>query len=87
MVSSKKKLEYALKLHKRGGISLGRAAEIAGISIWEMLDIAKERKIDWVGLTAEGIEREFERAMKLSKEIDEEAKLKNSNNSSQPVPN
>ena len=52
-----------------------------------MLDIAKERKIDWVGLTAEGIEREFERAMKLSKEIDEEAKLKNSNTSSQLLAN
>jgi len=27
-------------------VSLGKAAEIAGVSIWEMLDLLKERKVD-----------------------------------------
>lgn len=38
-------LERALDLYKQGKISLGKAAEIANISIWEMMDIMKERGI------------------------------------------
>lgn len=53
-----------LTAHK---ISLGKAAEEAGISILEMLDITKEKKIDWVGLTPEDIDRDLEIIKKLSK--------------------
>ncbi|MBS3083265.1 UPF0175 family protein [Candidatus Pacearchaeota archaeon] len=59
MKPSKKQVEYALEIYKKGGMSLGRAGEIAGISLWDMLDIAKERKIDWIGLTPEAIEKEL----------------------------
>ena len=39
------KLEYALELYKKGRVSLWKAAEIAGISLWEIMEIVKERKI------------------------------------------
>ncbi len=61
------KLQNALEqltLHK---ISLGKAAEEVGISIWEMLEIVKEKKIDWVGLTPEEVEKDFEMAKGLFK--------------------
>lgn len=63
------KLEYTLKRLAEHKMSLGKAAEEVGISIWEMLDIVKEKKIDWVGLTPETVERDFEMAIKLSKKI------------------
>jgi len=63
---SKEKVLEKLAKHE---ISLGRAAELIDISIWEMLNIVKERNIDWIGLTPEDIEKDFEIAKKLSKKI------------------
>lgn len=39
------KLEHALDEYKKGKITLWKAASIAGISLWEMLDMVKEKKI------------------------------------------
>ena len=39
------KLEYALKQYLEDKISIGKASEIAGISIWEMLDELNKRNI------------------------------------------
>ncbi len=39
------KLEFALKEYLNDKVSLGKAADIAGISIWEMLDELKKRNI------------------------------------------
>jgi len=39
------KIEYAVKLYIDEKVSLGKASEIAGISIWEMLDEMKKRNI------------------------------------------
>ena len=63
------RLKDVLEKLREHSITLGKAAELAGISIWDMIDIVKERKIDWVGLTPEIIDRDFEIAMKLSKKI------------------
>ena len=63
------RLEYALEQLASHNVTLGRAAELAGISIWEMLDIVKKKKIDWIGLTPEAVEKDLEIAMKLSKKI------------------
>ncbi|MFX0139095.1 MAG: UPF0175 family protein [Candidatus Hodarchaeota archaeon] len=38
-------LEYALKEYLNDKISMGKVSEIAGISIWEMLDELKKRNI------------------------------------------
>jgi predicted HTH domain antitoxin len=45
-----------LRLHQ---ISLGNAAKNCGITIWEMIDLAKEKNIDWVRYDSEEIENEF----------------------------
>ena len=42
---AQEKLEYALKEYLSDKISMGKAAEIAGISIWDMLDELKRRNI------------------------------------------
>ena len=41
----KRKLESALKLYSEGKISLWKAARMTGVSLWKMMEIAKERKI------------------------------------------
>ncbi len=45
MSITQEKLEYALKKYLNDKISIGKATEIAGISIWEMLDELKKRNI------------------------------------------
>ncbi len=41
-----KKIEKAVKLYKEGKISLSRAAEIAGVSLWRMIEIFREQKVE-----------------------------------------
>jgi len=38
-------LERAVESYREGAVTLSRAAEMAGISIWEMIDILEKRKI------------------------------------------
>jgi predicted HTH domain antitoxin len=57
--------ERALGLLCRGKITFTRAAEMAGISLWEMLDLVRDRKIEWVNLSPEEVEREFRLARKI----------------------
>jgi predicted HTH domain antitoxin len=58
--------ERALELLSKGKITLARAAELAGVSLWEMVELARDRRVQWVHLSPEEIEREFELAKKLS---------------------
>ena len=39
------KLEMALKLYQNGDVSLGRASELSGLSIWEFLNQLALKKI------------------------------------------
>lgn len=39
------KLEYALKLYQHKEISLGKAAELSSLSIWEMLEKLSQNRI------------------------------------------
>ncbi|MBA7674500.1 hypothetical protein ES703_82715 [subsurface metagenome] len=39
------KLEYALKLYQQKEISLGKAAELSSLSIWEMLEKLSQNRI------------------------------------------
>jgi predicted HTH domain antitoxin len=59
--------ERALELLRQGKITFARAAELAGVSLWEMLELVRDRKIEWVHLSPEEIEREFELAKKISR--------------------
>ena len=40
--------ERALRLLSQGKVSIGRAAEIAQMSLWEFSDLVRDRRIVWV---------------------------------------
>ncbi|MBI2144332.1 UPF0175 family protein [Candidatus Woesearchaeota archaeon] len=42
--------------HKK---SIGKAAEECGVSLWEMLELVKERNIDWTGYSEEDLEKDL----------------------------
>lgn len=42
---AERKLERALALYSEGKITLWKAAKNAGLSLWEIMEIVKERKI------------------------------------------
>lgn len=48
------KIEHALKLYEEGKVSLWKAARLAGCSLWQMIEHAKEKKI-----TAQYTEKEL----------------------------
>jgi len=39
------KLKKAIESYREGSVTLSRAAEIAGVSVWEMIDILARKKI------------------------------------------
>ena len=45
-----------INLHK---ISIGKAAEECGVSVWEILDLVKEKNIDWTGYSKEDLEKDL----------------------------
>ncbi|HID88085.1 MAG TPA: hypothetical protein EYP55_12060 [Anaerolineae bacterium] len=42
---ARRKQEHALALYAAGKVSRSKAAEIAGISLWEMMDLIDQRRI------------------------------------------
>lgn len=59
--------ERALKLLGEGKVTFARAAELADISLWELVELVRERKVEWVHLTPREIEREFKLAKRISR--------------------
>jgi predicted HTH domain antitoxin len=57
------KLERALTLYKEGKVTLWKAAKIADISLWEIMDIIRQRKIT-MQYTFENFKEDFEAALK-----------------------
>jgi predicted HTH domain antitoxin len=57
------KLEKALTLYCGGKITLWKAAKIAGLSLWEMMEIVKERKVPF-RYAYEDFREDFETALK-----------------------
>lgn len=53
------KVENALEALSQHKISLSKAAEECEISLWEMMDLAKEKNIDWTGYSKEDLERDL----------------------------
>jgi len=56
------KIDYALRLYQDGKISIGKAAETASISLWELLDTIVKRKIP-VQISKEDLEEDLKAAM------------------------
>lgn len=57
------KLEYVLDLYQKGKITLMKASEIAGISLWEILEIVREKKLP-MHYTSEDVEKDIKSALK-----------------------
>lgn len=57
------KLERALTLYCDGRITLWKAATIAGLSLWEMMEIVRERKVPF-RYAYEDFREDFETALK-----------------------
>ena len=53
------KVQNVLEKLRQHKISIGKAAEEGGLSLWEMLDITKENNIDWTGYSKEDLERDL----------------------------
>ena len=53
------KLQNALENLRKHKISIGRAAEETGLSLWEMIDIVKENNIDWTAYSKDDLERDI----------------------------
>ncbi len=54
------KIQNSLEEISSNKISIGKAAEKCGISIWELLDIIKRKNIDWVGYSDEDLKKDLE---------------------------
>ena len=57
-------VQFALKLYQDGDLSLGKAAEISSLSIWEFLDKLAEKKIP-LNYDAEDLIKDIETVDKL----------------------
>jgi len=53
------KMQNTLEKLREHKISIGKAAEECGISMWEMLDIAKEKRIDWTDYSKGDLEKDI----------------------------
>jgi len=62
------KLEHALDLYQKGKIGMGRAAKMADMSLWEILDIIRERRIP-MHYTLKDVEEDLRIAKEFSKKL------------------
>lgn len=58
-----RKLERALTLYSNGKITLWKASKIAGLSLWETMEIIQQRKIP-CHYTYEDFHEDFKKALK-----------------------
>jgi predicted HTH domain antitoxin len=58
-----RKLERALSLYSSGKVTLWKASKVAGLSLWEMMEIAKQRKISFQ-YSYEDFQSDFKKALK-----------------------
>lgn len=54
------KLEKVLELLRRHKISIGKAAKLAGVTIYEMIELCKKNEVH-IGYTKEDLKRDLER--------------------------
>ena len=53
------KIQNALQELREHKISMGKAAEQCGISVWEMLDLVKENSVNWTGYSEEDLKMDL----------------------------
>ncbi len=52
-------IKNALEQLSEQRISIGKAAEECGIYVWEMMELARGKNIDWAGYTKEDLEKDI----------------------------
>ena len=57
------KLERALVLYSSGKVTLWKASKIAGLTLWEMMEIVRDRKVSFQ-YAYEDFREDFEKALK-----------------------
>lgn len=62
----------ALELFRRRRVSAGKAAEIAGLSLVEFMDLTRQHHIDWVDYTDEELAMELHEATVLGQTVREQ---------------
>lgn len=53
------RVKDVLERLKEGKLTISGAAKEAGLSLWEVIDLAKRENIDWVGYNKEDLERDL----------------------------
>ena len=53
------KIENAVEKIREQKMSVGKAAEECELSLWEMLDLLKQKNIDWTGYSQKDLEKEL----------------------------
>lgn len=51
--------EKAIDMLRQGKVTLAKAAEMAGITIYEMIEVVREKRIDYIHITAEELEEDL----------------------------
>jgi predicted HTH domain antitoxin len=59
----------ALELFRGRKISAGKAAEVAGVSLAEFMDIARQHRLVWADYTAEELKTELREAVALGQAV------------------
>jgi len=55
---------YALTLLQEGKVTFNKAAEIAKLTAWDLAELLKQRRVEWIKYTPEELSREFDEALK-----------------------
>jgi predicted HTH domain antitoxin len=63
----------ALELFRMRKISAGKAAQVAGISLYEFMDLTRQHNIPWIDYTDNELEAELHQAAALGKAIRDQA--------------
>ena len=65
-------LWVALELFRTRKISAGKAAQVAGMSLYEFMDLTRRHDIVWIDYTDDELEAELKKATTLGKAIREQ---------------
>lgn len=61
----------ALELFRTRRISAGKAAEVAGLSLYEFMDLTRQHDIAWIDYTDDELQTELQEAAALGKSVRE----------------
>ena len=65
-------ISLAVELFRQREVSAGKAAEIAGVSLRDFMDLTNERGVDWLRYTPEELAQELEEAIALGNRLKRE---------------